>query len=112
MLNCPSCGNEIIKNYPNGKVKLRTNIVIWEDNRAICKCTKCHTDVKVPVKLERSMDDDWKKWGSRVNGNRTIYKKEGTTTNARVPYTTTETKTKPRSFKTPMSRVRSTESEK
>ena len=49
---CNQCGNEIIKSYPGGKVKMRTNIIIWEDGRAFCKCDKCHAEVQVPVTLE------------------------------------------------------------
>jgi len=50
--NCPNCSNEIIKSYPNGKHKLRTNIVIWENGKAFCKCQQCHSDVEVPVSLD------------------------------------------------------------
>jgi len=49
---CEACGNEVIKSYPDGKWKLRTNIVIWEDGKAFCKCAKCHSDVPIPVTLE------------------------------------------------------------
>jgi len=42
----------VIKSYPGGKVKLRTNIVIFEDNRAFCKCPECHGEVSVPLVLE------------------------------------------------------------
>jgi hypothetical protein len=49
-LTC-KCGNEIIKSYPGDKSKLRTNILIFEDGKAFCKCSKCHEDVFVPVIL-------------------------------------------------------------
>lgn len=52
MFYCKSCGNEVIKSYPDGKVKCRTNIIIWEDGKAFCKCQKCHSDVPIPVILE------------------------------------------------------------
>ena len=52
MFYCPACGNEVIKSYPGGKCKLRTNIIIWEDGKAFCKCQKCHADVSIPVVLE------------------------------------------------------------
>jgi len=52
MIHCEKCGNEIVKSYPGGKVKLRTNIIVWEDGKAFCKCTKCHAEVPIPVVLE------------------------------------------------------------
>ena len=52
MFYCENCGNEVVKSYPGGKVKLRTNIVIWEDGKAFCKCQKCHAEVPIPVILD------------------------------------------------------------
>ena len=57
MFYCPQCGNEVLKSYPaqkgqGPKFKLRTNILIWEDGRAFCKCQKCHAEVPIPVTLE------------------------------------------------------------
>jgi hypothetical protein len=49
---CAKCGNEVIKSYPGDKWKLRTNIVIWQDGQAFCKCESCHADVPIPVVLE------------------------------------------------------------
>ncbi len=49
---CNHCGNELIKEYPNGKIKLRTNIIVWEEGKgAVCKCNVCHADVDVPISL-------------------------------------------------------------
>jgi len=48
---CPQCGNEVIRSYPSGKIKMRTNIVIFEEDKCICKCLKCHAEVEVPVVL-------------------------------------------------------------
>jgi hypothetical protein len=50
--NCPNCGNELLKSYPNNKHKLRTNIVIFENGKAFCKCQKCHSDVAIPIVLK------------------------------------------------------------
>jgi hypothetical protein len=51
---CPFCGNEMIKHYPNGKQKLRTNIIVWENGKeAVAKCNVCHRDVNVPINLKR-----------------------------------------------------------
>jgi hypothetical protein len=30
---------------------MRTNIVIFEEDKCICKCLKCHAEVEVPVVL-------------------------------------------------------------
>ncbi len=51
--HCSHCGNEMIKEYPNGKLKLRTNIIVWENSteEAICKCNVCHGDVNVPISI-------------------------------------------------------------
>ena len=49
---CNKCGNQLIKSYPNNKYKLRTNIIIFENGKAICKCQQCHSDVVIPVALE------------------------------------------------------------
>ena len=51
MFYCPKCGNELIKDYPDGKRKLRTNIIVWEKDKAICKCNVCHGDVEIPISL-------------------------------------------------------------
>jgi hypothetical protein len=49
---CPHCGNQLIKEYPNGKVKFRTNIIVFENDKdAVCKCNVCHGDVSVPISL-------------------------------------------------------------
>ena len=53
MFYCPNCGNEVIKSYPGGKIKLRTNIVIFQKSGEVfCKCQKCHSDVNIPIILE------------------------------------------------------------
>jgi hypothetical protein len=50
--HCPHCGNQLMKEYPNGKVKFRTNIIVFEnDKESICKCNVCHGDVNVPISL-------------------------------------------------------------
>lgn len=51
MFSCPKCGNEVIRSYGSDKVKLRTNIVIWENGKCVCKCLKCKADVPVPLSL-------------------------------------------------------------
>jgi hypothetical protein len=52
IFNCPKCGNECIRSYGADKIKLRTNIVIFEIDKATCKCLKCKSDVEIPVFLK------------------------------------------------------------
>ena len=49
--SCPKCGNPLIREYPGGKQKLRTNILVWDENGCVAKCPKCKADVSVPVVL-------------------------------------------------------------
>lgn len=51
MFYCKKCGNEVIRSYPENKIKLRTNIVIWENGKCICKCLKCKSEVEIPITL-------------------------------------------------------------
>jgi hypothetical protein len=52
MIYCKHCGNEVVKSYPGGKVKLRTNIIVFEnDGKVFCKCVKCKNEVPIPIVL-------------------------------------------------------------
>ena len=52
LARCRKCGCKLIKEYTNGKRKLRTNIVVWDDRgRCTVKCPECKTDNHVPVEL-------------------------------------------------------------
>jgi len=53
-MNCPRCGNSIIKEYPNEKkTKIRTSIVVFEEGKKpVGRCPACHSDVDLPVRLE------------------------------------------------------------
>jgi len=54
MFCCDNCGTEIIRSYGDEKkIKLRTNIAIWNLETGICivKCSKCKSEVKVPLML-------------------------------------------------------------
>jgi hypothetical protein len=64
MFHCDKCGNEVIRSYPDGKIKCRTNIIIWEKGRAICKCLKCKAEVEIPVTLHLP--------GRRTYGKKTV----------------------------------------
>jgi hypothetical protein len=48
---CEKCGNEVIRSYPSGKIKIRTNIIVFENDKCICKCLKCKSDVEIPLVL-------------------------------------------------------------
>ena len=57
MFYCKKCGNEVIRSYGDEKkIKMRTNIVVWEldTERCICKCLKCKAEVEVPLMLKLS----------------------------------------------------------
>ncbi len=57
MFHCAKCGNEVIRSYGDEKkIKMRTNIVVWEldTGKCICKCLKCKEDVEVPLMLKLS----------------------------------------------------------
>lgn len=51
LVTCGTCGSEMIREYPDGKKKLRTSILVWEGDRCIGKCRKCGADVVLPVQL-------------------------------------------------------------
>ncbi|OGM09500.1 hypothetical protein A2Z67_00165 [Candidatus Woesebacteria bacterium RBG_13_36_22] len=52
IFDCKNCGNEVIRSYgEEGKVKLRTNIIIWSGGECICKCLRCKGEVKIPLTL-------------------------------------------------------------
>lgn len=51
MVTC-KCGNEIVKAYPSGKVKIRAQIVVaQQDGSMIAVCSRCKHEVGVPIKL-------------------------------------------------------------
>lgn len=57
MINCEKCGNEVLRSYGDEKkLKLRTNIIIWEldNHRCIAKCLKCKSEVEMPLSLHLS----------------------------------------------------------
>jgi hypothetical protein len=59
MFCCDNCGTEVIRSYgDHHKIKMRTNIVIWDLETGICiaKCQKCKSEVRVPLML-RLPDD-------------------------------------------------------
>ncbi len=57
MFCCPKCGNEVIRSYGDEKkIKLRTNIIVFEldTKRVFCKCLKCKNEVEIPLSLHLS----------------------------------------------------------
>jgi len=54
MLNCPSCNRIIVDTTQEGGYKLRSRMVIFQDNEAYALCPTCKTNVKVPLRLDVS----------------------------------------------------------
>ncbi len=52
VVKCPKCGNDILSSYRDGKTKLRSPILIWDDKGCVAKCPGCKAEVEVPVKLD------------------------------------------------------------
>lgn len=50
MIYCPSCGKKILQQSDDGRIKIRTGIVIFEQGRnAIVVCPRCHGEVTIDV---------------------------------------------------------------
>jgi ribosomal protein S27E len=43
---CPKCGESIVTSK-NGATKVRTRILVFQDNKCVVKCQKCGADIKV-----------------------------------------------------------------
>jgi len=57
MICCNHCGQEVVRSYGDEKkIKLRTNIIVWnlDTGECICKCLKCKGEVEVPLFLKLS----------------------------------------------------------
>jgi len=53
MINC-ECGNEVLRSYGDEKkVKLRTNIIVWEldTGKCFCKCLKCKAEIPLDLSI-------------------------------------------------------------
>ena len=48
---CPSCGAEMIREYPDGKIKLRAKILVWDAGKCTGKCGRCGMDVPIRLSL-------------------------------------------------------------
>ena len=55
-MNCPKCDRVIIGKNEDGIKKLRTRILLFEDDGTKAICPQCKTQVIVPVELQT--DDD------------------------------------------------------
>jgi hypothetical protein len=51
MTHCPNCHNAVIKKSQDGKIRVRTRIVAFEDGIAEGVCTKCGTTIPLPLEL-------------------------------------------------------------
>ena len=66
MVHCEKCGNEVLRSYGDEKkIKLRTNIIVWEldTGRCFCKCLECRSEV--PILLTVTLPG-----GKTIGGNR------------------------------------------
>jgi hypothetical protein len=54
---CPTCHQRLFQQCPDGKAKLRTNIVIFasDGQSAIVKCPGCKGDVPLDVQLGEAL---------------------------------------------------------
>ncbi len=52
MVNCPVCKKTIIVQDDNGIRKLRSRVLLFEENKTIAICPQCKTRMEVPVILE------------------------------------------------------------
>ena len=51
LIRCSSCGTEMVREYDDGKKKLRASILIWENDKCFGKCRKCGNDVALQLSL-------------------------------------------------------------
>jgi hypothetical protein len=51
LIVCPSCGAEMVREYSDGRVKLRAKILIWDAGKCAGKCGRCGVDVPIPLSL-------------------------------------------------------------
>ena len=50
-----SCGSAVLKSYIDGKVKLRSRIILFEGDKTLAKCLTCGKEVQIPVLLKKSI---------------------------------------------------------
>lgn len=55
MTHCPNCHNAVIKKSQDGKIRVRTRIVAFEDGVAEGVCTKCGTTIPLPLELVKGI---------------------------------------------------------
>jgi len=48
---CPHCHAVMLQKSADGKIKVRTNIVIFDGPRTIVKCRRCKADVALDVQM-------------------------------------------------------------
>lgn len=54
---CPTCHQRLFQQCPDGKTKLRTNIVIFapDGQSAVIKCPGCKADVPLGLQLDEGL---------------------------------------------------------
>jgi hypothetical protein len=53
LARCQNCNNPVVVKEGK-KIKLRTNIVVFEDDSCVVKCPHCKTSLKIPLALKLS----------------------------------------------------------
>jgi len=46
-----NCGTLLLKSYPNGRIKLRSRIVVFDGSDALALCRNCGQEHGVPLQL-------------------------------------------------------------
>lgn len=52
MIHCYKCRNAVIKKGADGKIRVRTRIVIFDNGAVEGICSKCGAQIPLPLKLE------------------------------------------------------------
>ena len=48
---CPHCQTVVLQKSLDGKIKVRTNIVVFDGARTIVKCRRCKADIPIDMQL-------------------------------------------------------------
>lgn len=51
---CEHCGYAVLTKYDDGAIKLRSEIVIWRDDRCTIICRSCKKEVEVEIPLPKT----------------------------------------------------------
>ncbi len=48
------CGTLLLKSYPNGRIKLRSRIVVFDGESTLALCRECGQEHSVPIQIQGS----------------------------------------------------------